>query len=112
MNTITPEAARAAVDRLIDTYHVPAIVGTYGSTLAEAAAARANQRHVVYWETGAVADQITMGRPYVFRTVATGSTLGREAVDFTSSMLVPASGERVRLSRWPWPLGNLAIGSS
>jgi len=87
----TPDAARKAVDSLIDRYHVPAIIGTYGSTLADVAAARADQRHVVYWETGAVADSVSMGRPYVFQTVATGSTLGRAAADFTSAVLLPAS---------------------
>ena len=91
ISATTPDEARAAVDRLIDQYHVPAIVGTYGSTLADVAAARADQRHVVYWETGAVADSITIGRRYVFRTVATGSTLGRAAADFTSGVLLPAS---------------------
>jgi branched-chain amino acid transport system substrate-binding protein len=91
VSATTPEAARQAVDQLIDQYHVPAIIGTYGSTLAESAAARADQRHVVYWETGAVADSITIGRSYVFRTVATGSTLGRAAADFTSGVLLPAS---------------------
>ena len=90
----TPDAARQAVDRLIDRYHVPAIIGTYGSTLAEVAAARADQRHVVYWETGAVADYVSIGRPYVFQTVATGSTLGRAAADFTSQVLLPASSLR------------------
>jgi len=88
----TPAQARAAVDRLIDRDHVPVILGTYGSTLADAAAARAEQRHVVYWETGAVADLITQRRSYVFRTVATGSVLGRTAVDFTSQVLVAAAG--------------------
>jgi len=91
VSATTPDGAQAAVDRLIDDDHVPAIIGTYGSTLAEAAAARADARHVVYWETGAVADSITIGRSYVFRTVATGSTLGREATDFTSGVLLPAA---------------------
>src|SRR5262245_18581745 len=90
----TPDAARQAVDRLIDSYHVPTIIGTYGSTLAEVAAARADKRHVVYWETGAVADSVSIGRPYVFQTVATGSTLGRAAADFTSQVLLPASSLR------------------
>jgi branched-chain amino acid transport system substrate-binding protein len=92
ISVTTPDEARAAVDRLIDRYHVPAIIGTYGSTLADVAAARADQRHVVYWETGAVADSITVSRRYVFRTVATGSTLGLAAADFTSGTLLPASG--------------------
>ncbi len=88
----TPAEAVAAVDRLIDRYHVPLIVGTYGSTLSAAAAARADDRHTVYWETGAVADQVTAGRQYVFRTVATGSSLGRMAVDFTQHVLLAAAG--------------------
>jgi len=88
----TPDQAVAAVDRLIDRYHVPLIIGTYGSTLSAAAAARADQRHVVYWETGAVADQVTVGRQYVFRTVATGSSLGRMAVGFTQQVLLGAAG--------------------
>ena len=87
-----PAEAVAAVDRLVDRYHVPLIIGTYGSTLSAAAAAHADQRHVVYWETGAVADEVTMGRRYVFRTVATGSTLGRMAVDFTQHVLLGAAG--------------------
>jgi branched-chain amino acid transport system substrate-binding protein len=86
----TPAQAVAAVDRLIDRSHVPLIIGTYGSTLSAVAAARADQRHVVYWETGAVADQVTAGRQYVFRTVATGSTLGRMAVSFTQQVLLGA----------------------
>lgn len=88
----SPQGAAAAVDRLVDTYHVPAIIGTYGSTLAVAAAARADQRHVFYLETGAVADEVTVGRRYVFRTVATGSSLGRAAVRFTSERLLSAGG--------------------
>ena len=34
----TPADAQAAVDRLVDRDHVPVILGTYGSTLADAAA--------------------------------------------------------------------------
>ncbi len=88
----TPDQATAAVDRLIDRDHVRVIVGTYGSTLAVAASARADQRHVVYWETGAVADDVTSGKTYVFRTVATGSTLGRTAAQFTERVLLPRLG--------------------
>jgi branched-chain amino acid transport system substrate-binding protein len=68
---------------------VPAIIGTYGSTLSAAASARAEELKTVYWETGAVADPITAHRQYVFRTVATGSSLGRMAVTFTHDVLVP-----------------------
>jgi len=85
----TPQAAVAAVDHLVRDDHVPAILGTYGSTLSAAAAARAEALKTVYWETGAVADPITAQRHYVFRTVATGGALGRMAVTFTHDVLIP-----------------------
>jgi branched-chain amino acid transport system substrate-binding protein len=88
----TPDQAVAAVDRLIDRDHVQVITGSYGSSLAVAASARANERHVVYWETGAVADDVTRAKSYVFRTVATGSTLGRMAAQFTERVLLPRLG--------------------
>jgi branched-chain amino acid transport system substrate-binding protein len=87
----TPAAASAAVDHLVNDLHVPAILGTYGSTLSAAASARAEELKTVYWETGAVADPITAQRHYVFRTVATGSSLGRTAVTFTRDVLIPDS---------------------
>jgi branched-chain amino acid transport system substrate-binding protein len=89
IDATTPQEASAAVEALVRDYHVPAIVGTYGSTLSAAAAARAEELKTVYWETGAVADPITAQRHYVFRTVATGSALGRMAVTFTHDVLVP-----------------------
>jgi branched-chain amino acid transport system substrate-binding protein len=89
VDATTPQAASAAVDQLVRDYHVPAILGTYGSTLSAAASARAEALKTVYWETGAVADPITAQRQYVFRTVATGSSLGRMAVTFTHDVLVP-----------------------
>jgi branched-chain amino acid transport system substrate-binding protein len=91
IDATTPQAAGAAVDTLVRDYHVPAILGTYGSTLSAVAAARAEQLKTVYWETGAVADPITAQRHYVFRTVATGSALGRMAVNFTHDVLMPAA---------------------
>jgi branched-chain amino acid transport system substrate-binding protein len=89
IDAVTPQEASAAADKLVRDYHVPAILGTYGSTLSAAASARAEELHTVYWETGAVADPITAQRHYVFRTVATGSSLGRMAVTFTHDVLLP-----------------------
>ena len=88
ISATTPEEASAAVDKLVHD-RVPVILGTYGSTLSAAASARAEELKTVYWETGAVADPITAQRRYVFRTVATGSALGRMAVTFTHDVLVP-----------------------
>ncbi len=91
VDATTPDEAAAAVDKLVKDDHVPAILGTYGSTLSAAASERAEQLKTVYWETGAVADPITAQRSYVFRTVATGSSLGRMAVTFTHNVLIPES---------------------
>src|SRR5256885_8490568 len=92
IDATTPEAASAAVDTLVMRDRVPAILGTYGSTLSAAASARAEQLKTMYWETGAVADPITAQRNYVFRTVATGGALGRMAGTFTHDLLIPPSG--------------------
>lgn len=89
VDATTPQQASDAVDSLVRDYHVPAILGTYGSTLSAAASLRAEELKTVYWETGAVADPITAHRNYVFRTVATGAALGRMAVTFTHDELVP-----------------------
>jgi ABC-type branched-subunit amino acid transport system substrate-binding protein len=89
VDATTPQAASAAVDELVRDYRVPAILGTYGSTLSASASARAEALKTIYWETGAVADPITAQRQYVFRTVATGSSLGRMAVTFTHEVLMP-----------------------
>jgi len=89
IDATTPQEASAAVDTLVNDYHVPAILGTYGSTLSAVSSARAEELKTVYWETGAVADPITAQRRYVFRTVATGSSLGRMAVTFTHDALMP-----------------------
>ena len=95
----TPDQAVAAVDRLIDRDHVQVIIGTYGSSLSVAASARADARHTIYWETGAVADDVTNDRRYVFRTVATGSTLGRMAARFTAAVLLPKVALDASLAR-------------
>lgn len=92
VDATTPSEASAAVDRLVKQNHVPVILGTYGSTLSAAASTEAEKLKTVYWETGAVADPITAQRRYVFRTVATGGSLGRMAVNFTHDVLIPATG--------------------
>src|SRR2546430_447597 len=83
IDATTPQSAAAAVETLVKRYHVPAILGTYGSTLSAAASARAEELKTVYWETGAVADPITAQRHYVFRTVATGGAPGGTAAAIT-----------------------------
>ena len=86
----TPEAGVADVDALVQ-QHVPAIVGSYSSVISDAASAEANRLHTVWWESGAVADDVTARHlPDVFRTVAAGSNLGRTSAQFTLDTLLPA----------------------
>ncbi len=81
----------AAVDELVRRQHVPAVLGSYSSVVSVAASAEANKLRAVWWETGAVADDVTARHlPYVFRTVAAGSNLGRMSARFTHDVLLPA----------------------
>lgn len=93
----TAAAGVAAVDELVAKERVPAILGSYSSVVAVAASAEASRLRTIWWETGAVADDVTMppsgqAPPYVFRTVATGSNLGRTSAQFTSEVLLPHWG--------------------
>src|SRR5258708_2393791 len=90
--TSSSRSPTRAATRLVKQDRVPAILGPYGSPLSAAASARAEQLKTIYWETGAVADPITAQRRYVFRTVTTGNSLGREADTFTHDVLIPHSG--------------------
>lgn len=73
--------------------NVPVIVGSYGSTLALAGSEVAHRNKVVWWETGAVADQVTArGYPEVFRTGPSGATLARQAAGFAVEVLAPRFG--------------------
>jgi branched-chain amino acid transport system substrate-binding protein len=75
---------------------VRAIIGTYSSSLSLPASSAAARRGLLYWEAGAVADQVTgRGLPLVFRVGATGGNLGSMSSHFTASVLAP------RLNRAP-----------
>ena len=84
--------AAPAVDGLRD-QGVPAIIGAYSSSLSIPASASAAADGLVYWEAGAVADQVTgRGLPLVFRVGATGSNLGDNSGNFAAQVLVPMLG--------------------
>jgi len=69
---------------------VPAIIGTYSSTISLAASEASHRNGVVYWETGAVADLVTSrGYKEVFRLGPSGATLARQAAAFSTEVLGP-----------------------
>jgi branched-chain amino acid transport system substrate-binding protein len=72
---------------------VPAVIGAYSSQLSIPAAAAVANGGMVYWETGAVADQVTgQGSPLVFRVGANGADLGGNSGRFVTSQLLPQLG--------------------
>ena len=80
---------------------VPAIVGAYSSALSIPAAAAVAQHGIVYWETGAVADQLTgRGMPLVFRVGADGSDLGGNSARFALQQLAPRLHESAAQVRY------------
>jgi branched-chain amino acid transport system substrate-binding protein len=73
------------------------VLGSYGSTISEPAARTASERGLVFWETGAVGELMGLerGGERVFRVAPPGGLLGRAAMDFVSTQLLP------RLRRQP-----------
>lgn len=89
------EDAPAAVDALADD-GVKVVLGSYGSTISQPAAAAAARRGLVFWETGAVGElgmQLAPSQP-VFRYPTSGVVLGREAVAFVRDRLDLGKGLR------------------
>jgi branched-chain amino acid transport system substrate-binding protein len=69
------------------------VVGSYASDLSMAVSAATADAGLVYWESGAVADQLTgRGLPMVFRVGADGASLGANSASFASSQLAPLLG--------------------
>ncbi|HEX6538079.1 MAG TPA: ABC transporter substrate-binding protein [Candidatus Dormibacteraeota bacterium] len=72
---------------------VPAVIGAYSSALSIPLAAAVARDGMVYWETGAVADQVTgRGSPLVFRVGADGADLGGNSGRFVAQQIAPRLG--------------------
>jgi branched-chain amino acid transport system substrate-binding protein len=66
------------------------VVGAYSSALSIPASQAASDAGLVYWEAGAVADQLTgRGLPLVFRVGASGTNLGSNSAQFAATDLAP-----------------------
>ncbi|MDQ6746829.1 MAG: ABC transporter substrate-binding protein [Candidatus Dormibacteraeota bacterium] len=76
------------------------VMGTYSSALSIPAAHSTSAAGLVYWETGAVADQVTgEALPRVFRVGAAGSNLGKGSAVFAAEQLAPRLGRTVEQLR-------------
>ena len=72
---------------------VAVVIGADSSQLSIPAAAAVARAGMVYWETGAVADQVTgQGSPLTFRVGANGADLGGNSGRFVLQQLVPRFG--------------------
>src|SRR5438128_1438488 len=72
---------------------VDAILGAYSSSLSMPVSDAAQAAGLLYWEAGAVADQLTgRGYPLVFRVGAAGSNLGTMSTHFAADVLAPRLG--------------------
>ena len=84
------KAAAAAAEKLCTVDKVKIIMGTYSSSLSYAASNVADKYGVVYWELGAISDDITArGFKYLFRTCPAASTYGYSAVQCMAEYLAP-----------------------
>jgi branched-chain amino acid transport system substrate-binding protein len=89
----TPEEAISAVNSL--DHQVSIIIGAYSSQLSIPTATAASHDHLVYWESGAVADRLTgSGSPLIFRVGIDGMQLGTNSAKFAGSILAPRLGRQ------------------
>ena len=96
---LTSEADATSRVQDLKAQGVQSILGAYSSSLSMPVSAAAQSRGLLYWEAGAVADQLTgRGYPLVFRIGATGGNLGTMASHFAATVLAP------RLNKSAWSL--------
>jgi branched-chain amino acid transport system substrate-binding protein len=72
----------------------PIVLGSYASDLSMSVSTATSNAGLVYWESGAVADQLTgRGLPLVFRVGADGARLGSNSATFAATQLAPLLGK-------------------
>jgi len=106
------DQAPAAVDSLAD-QGIRFVLGSYGSTISEPAAAEAASRGLLFWETGAVGSSSPDGGgSSFFRVAPSGEKLGKDAISFVSSQLAPKLHRSPATLRWAVANVNDIYGSS
>jgi branched-chain amino acid transport system substrate-binding protein len=96
-DAVDTKAAVSEAERLITVEKVPIIFGTYSSSLSNAASEVAERHRVIYWEQGAIADNITArGFRYLFRTCPRASSFGETAVKFAAHDLCSRLGMKAK----------------
>jgi branched-chain amino acid transport system substrate-binding protein len=87
---VDPKKAMTECERLIAVEKVKIVFGTYSSSLSYAASEVTERNKIIYWEEGAIADNITArGFKYLFRTISMASDVGKMAANFTKDVIAP-----------------------
>lgn len=85
--------ATSQAQRLITSDRVKVIVGSYASAISFAASQVAERNKVIYFEQGAVADDITSrGFKYLFRFIYTSTELGQKCAEYATETVIPRLG--------------------
>jgi branched-chain amino acid transport system substrate-binding protein len=83
------DAAPGAIEALA-AEGIETVLGSYGSTISEPAAAAAVRRGLLFWETGAVGEMTSDGAgELVFRVAPSGAVLGTNAIAFIADEYAP-----------------------
>ena len=91
------QEAISEAERLITKEKVDLITGTYASSVAYPATQIANKYNVLYWETNALAPNITQqGFKNVIRIGQNAETFASVAVDSVKDVVAPALGKSVK----------------
>ncbi|MGH2590721.1 MAG: ABC transporter substrate-binding protein, partial [Actinomycetota bacterium] len=86
------DAAPGAIEGLA-AKGIELVLGSYGSTISEPAAAAAARRGLLFWETGAVGEMTGDGAgELVFRVAPSGAVLGTNAIAFVADEYAPVLG--------------------
>jgi branched-chain amino acid transport system substrate-binding protein len=87
-------AAQAEADRLITQKGVKLILGSYSSSISFAASEVTERNGVLYWELGAVSDQVTeRGYKYVIRTNPPASHFSKIEIDYIKDVVAEKLGK-------------------
>ncbi|MFI5259862.1 MAG: ABC transporter substrate-binding protein [Candidatus Limnocylindrales bacterium] len=93
VHDLSDTSQAAAVVAEIKADGASVVVGSYASDLSMAVSAATANAGLVYWESGAVADQLTgRGLPMVFRVGADGARLGANSATFAATLLAARLG--------------------
>ncbi|QSO46558.1 ABC transporter substrate-binding protein [Alicyclobacillus mengziensis] len=108
-----PQVAATEAQKLISQDHVQVIMGSYASSLSQTISTVAERNHVVMWEVGAVANNLTQnGYKYYFRSVGNATSYAVADVQFLNNVLIPKLHKTKKTIRIAVTYENDSFGTS